>query len=52
MNFFNGHDETVHLERGQSFGIPPPIYRRKVDLSVGTKAVVVQTPRIVAKTSA
>ena len=27
MNFFDGHEETVRLERGQSFGIPPPIYQ-------------------------
>jgi hypothetical protein len=27
MNFFNGHEETVHLEGGQSFGIPPLIYQ-------------------------
>jgi hypothetical protein len=26
-NFFDGHYETIHLERGQSFGIPPRIYQ-------------------------
>jgi hypothetical protein len=27
MNFVNGRDETVHLERGESFGIPAHIYQ-------------------------
>ena len=26
MNFFDGRFETVHLERGQSFGIASDIY--------------------------
>jgi hypothetical protein len=26
MNFFDGHFETVHLERGQSFGVDATVY--------------------------
>jgi hypothetical protein len=27
MNFFDGHFETVHLERADAFGIPRPVYQ-------------------------
>ena len=27
MNYFKGRHDTVHLENGHSFGIPPKIYQ-------------------------